>query len=140
MAAAWARAKRALATSLCVSMPARQRAIEDAPPVVAAAAEAAAPSSVSEDKLESASVSVRRLTSFGSRSSQQVGIRYRFSFFFFLPCSSRFMWRAELFEPEMWKKCLLWRWISSGFWEKTPCKIPSKKDGGFGLVLVKDPR
>ena len=137
MAAAWARAKRALATSLCVSVPARQRAIEDAPPVVAAAE---APSSVSEDKLESASVSVRRLTSFGSRSSQQVGIRYRFSFFFFLPCSSRFMWRAELFEPEMWKKCLLWRWISSGFWEKSPCKIPSKKDGGFGLVLVKDPR
>jgi hypothetical protein len=85
MAAAWARAKRALATSLCVSVPARQRAIEDAPPVVAAAA-AEAPSSVAED--ESASVSVRRLTSFGSRSSQQVGIHHSSSFFLlFLPCS-----------------------------------------------------
>ncbi|ONL93544.1 Uncharacterized protein sll0103 [Zea mays] len=65
MAAAWARAKRALATGLCVGVPARQLAIEDAPPVVEA------PSSVAEDKLESAPVSVRRLTSFGSRSSQQ---------------------------------------------------------------------
>jgi hypothetical protein len=78
MAAAWARAKRALATCLCVSFPARQRAIEDAPPPPAVEA----PSSVSEDKLESASVSVRRLTSFGSRSSQQVGISSLFSFFF----------------------------------------------------------
>jgi hypothetical protein len=61
----------------------RQRAIEDAPP---AAAAVEAPSSVFEDKLESASVSVQRLTSFGSRNSQ-VGDSFSF-FFFFLPCSS----------------------------------------------------
>ena len=98
MAAAWARAKRALATSLCVSVPARQRAIEDAPPPPAVEA----PSSVSEDKLESASVSVRRLTSFGSRSSQQVGISSLFSFFF-LACSSRFVWRAECLNLCVWR-------------------------------------
>ena len=81
MAAAWARAKRALATSLCFSVPARQRAIEDAAVEV--------PSSVAEDKQESASVSVRRLTSFGSRSSQQVGIHLRFFVLSFLPFAPR---------------------------------------------------
>lgn len=140
MAAAWARAKRALATGLCVGVPARQRAFEDAPPVVEA------PSSVAEDKLESAPVSVRRLTSFGSRSSQQVGIHRSSSSFFFLlfffpvlldSCGVPDCVCGEL---EMRKKCLLCRWTASGFWEISPCKIPTNKDGGFGLVLVKQPR
>ncbi|KAF8780057.1 hypothetical protein HU200_001708 [Digitaria exilis] len=66
MAAAWGRAKRALATSLCISIPARQRAIEDAPPETGPA------SSVAEEKTESSSASsMRRLTSFGSRTSQK---------------------------------------------------------------------
>ncbi|KAJ1298847.1 hypothetical protein BS78_01G485200 [Paspalum vaginatum] len=68
MAAAWGRAKRALATGLCISVPTRPRAIEDPP----GPAPAGASSSVTEDKAESASVSARRLTSFGSRSSQNM--------------------------------------------------------------------
>ena len=79
MAAAWGRAKRALATSLCISVPARQIAIEDSPPE---AGVAEASSSLVQEKAESASVSLRRLKSFGSRSSQ-VGE----SFFVFLSSS-----------------------------------------------------
>ncbi|CAN6285729.1 unnamed protein product [Urochloa humidicola] len=68
MAAAWGRAKRALATSLCISVPARQRDIEDAPPEAGASSASAA-----EEKTGStSSVSLRRLTSFGSRSSQKI--------------------------------------------------------------------
>jgi len=79
MAAAWGRAKRALATSLCISVPARQMAIEDSPPEAGVAEPS---SSLAQEKAESASVSLRRLTSFGSRSSQ-VGE----SFFVFLSSS-----------------------------------------------------
>lgn len=114
MAAAWARAKRAIATGLCVSVPARQRAIDDAfSPVAAEEEEEEAPSEVSVDKLESAaSVSVRRLTSFGSRSSQQVGIS---SLFFFLPCSFSIHLACRIVCGDVQEKCLLWRWISFGF-------------------------
>jgi len=67
MGEAWSRAKRALATSLCISVPARQMAIEDSPPEAGVAEPS---SSLAQEKAESASVSLRRLTSFGSRSSQ----------------------------------------------------------------------
>ncbi|TVU48415.1 hypothetical protein EJB05_08051 [Eragrostis curvula] len=63
MAAAWARAKRALATSLCISVPEPQRTIEDAPPLS---------SSVSECKSESTTVSSLRRTSSGSRNTQKL--------------------------------------------------------------------
>jgi len=69
MGEAWSRAKRALATSLCISVPARQMAIEDSPPEAGVAEPS---SSLAQEKAESASVSLRRLTSFGSRSSQKI--------------------------------------------------------------------
>ncbi|CAL4912517.1 unnamed protein product [Urochloa decumbens] len=69
MAAAWGRAKRALATSLCINVPARQREIEDAAPEAGAAEASSA--STAEVKTGSTSSSLRRLTSFGSRSSQK---------------------------------------------------------------------
>ncbi|XP_062209842.1 E3 ubiquitin-protein ligase WAV3-like [Phragmites australis] len=69
MAAAWGRAKRALATRLCIGVPARQRAIEDAPPEKGTVE---ASSSLTEEWAGSASVSMRRLTSSGSLSSQKL--------------------------------------------------------------------
>ncbi|CAM0870681.1 unnamed protein product [Alopecurus aequalis] len=78
MAAAWGRAKRALATKLCIRVPDRHRALEDAASSPPPGWEAcpSTPSvleeegdSVTEEKARSSSVSVRRLSSFGSRSS-----------------------------------------------------------------------
>ncbi|KAL6659911.1 hypothetical protein ACP70R_002033 [Stipagrostis hirtigluma subsp. patula] len=71
MAVAWGRAKRALASRLCIGVPARQRAIdtEDAPPETETAE---ASSSVQEERAESTSMSMRRLTSSGSRRSQKL--------------------------------------------------------------------
>ncbi|KAI4995476.1 hypothetical protein ZWY2020_035379 [Hordeum vulgare] len=81
MAAAWDRAKRALATKLCIRVPDRQRAIEDAPqpqppppphPPSASAVEAGPVTEEEEEKARSPSVSSRRLSSSGSRSSKRV--------------------------------------------------------------------
>ncbi|KAL5217549.1 hypothetical protein ABZP36_018233 [Zizania latifolia] len=81
MAPVWDRAKRALATKLCIRVPARQRAIEEAPteadasppPPPPAAAAAAAAHAVPDQKLKSPSVStLRRLSSSGSRGSKKV--------------------------------------------------------------------
>ncbi|KAE8782528.1 hypothetical protein D1007_44197 [Hordeum vulgare] len=79
MAAAWDWAKRALATKLCIRVPDRQRAIEDAPqppppphPPSASAVEAGPVTGEEEEKARSPSVSSRRLSSSGSRSSKRV--------------------------------------------------------------------
>ncbi|XP_051182792.1 E3 ubiquitin-protein ligase WAV3 [Lolium perenne] len=79
MAAAWDRAKRALATKLCIRVPARQNALEDssssppagweACPSSPPAGQVAARDSVTEEKARSPSLSLRRLSSSGSRSS-----------------------------------------------------------------------
>jgi hypothetical protein len=76
---AWDRAKRALATKLCIRVPARQNALEDASSSPPAGWEAcpssppagpvAARDSVTEEKARSPSLSLRRLSSSGSRSS-----------------------------------------------------------------------
>lgn len=70
MAAAWGRAKRSLATKLCIGMPARQRAIEEAPPEREAPPPLAP--AVPEEKVKSPSMSMRRLSSSGSRSSKKL--------------------------------------------------------------------
>ncbi|KAG8073412.1 hypothetical protein GUJ93_ZPchr0006g40840 [Zizania palustris] len=79
MAPSWDRAKRALASKLCIRVPARQRAIEEAPtetyasPPPPPAAAAAAAHAVPDQKLKSPSVStLRRLSSSGSRGSKKV--------------------------------------------------------------------
>ncbi|KAL6902337.1 hypothetical protein ACP4OV_005213 [Aristida adscensionis] len=72
MAVAWGRAKRALAARLCIGVPVRQSAIDidDAPPETETAETTS--SSVLEERAELAAVSLRRLTSSGSRSSQRL--------------------------------------------------------------------
>jgi hypothetical protein len=91
MAAAWGRAKKALATKLCIRVPARQRALEDGssspPPGWEACPSSpleatAAGGSLTEEKPRSPSVSLRRLSSSGSRSSNsKVGVRLIFTLF-----------------------------------------------------------
>ena len=134
MAAAWGRAKRALATSLCISVPARQIAIEDSPPE---AGVAEASSSLVQEKAESTSVSLRRLTSFGSRSSQ-VGE----SFFVFLSSSclihhscraSNGVWRCG----EMTVLAMDWVRFFPG---KFVVFISRQKDADFASMLVNDSR
>ncbi|KAF7055963.1 hypothetical protein CFC21_063427 [Triticum aestivum] len=79
MADAWGRAKRALATKLCIRLPDRQRALEDAPPPPPPGREAHHPTTAveagpatGEEKARSPSVSSRRLSSSGSRGSKRV--------------------------------------------------------------------
>ncbi|KAF7062340.1 hypothetical protein CFC21_068949 [Triticum aestivum] len=79
MADAWGRAKRALATKLCIRVPDRQRAIEDAPPPPPGrdahhppSAAAPGPATGEEERARSPSVSSRRLSSSGSRGSKRV--------------------------------------------------------------------
>ncbi|XP_020182484.1 E3 ubiquitin-protein ligase WAV3 [Aegilops tauschii subsp. strangulata] len=79
MADAWGRAKRALATKLCIRLPDRQRALEDAPPPPPPGREAHHPTTAveagpatGEEKARSPSVSSRRLSSSGSPGSKRV--------------------------------------------------------------------
>ncbi|VAI25071.1 unnamed protein product [Triticum turgidum subsp. durum] len=79
MADAWGRAKRALATKLCIRVPDSQRAIEDAPPPPPGrdahhppSAAAPGPATGEEERARSPSVSSRRLSSSGSRGSKRV--------------------------------------------------------------------
>uniref|UniRef100_A0A0D9VPE3 RING-type domain-containing protein n=1 Tax=Leersia perrieri TaxID=77586 RepID=A0A0D9VPE3_9ORYZ len=72
MAPAWDRAKRALISKLCIRIPARQRALEDAPPPPPSAAAAPPAHAVPGERLKSPSVSARRLPSSGSRGTKKV--------------------------------------------------------------------
>ncbi|GJN30268.1 hypothetical protein PR202_gb18559 [Eleusine coracana subsp. coracana] len=71
MAAAWARAKRALATSLCISVPAPRRAIEDAPSEMGTAETSTSVPESKSDSTTSLSI-LQRTSSSRSRASQKL--------------------------------------------------------------------